>query len=86
MTSLVELVEPSWGATITDSVLEVTGVDPNHNGTHYINVSNVLRIGNCSGFTIRDNTLAHIAAGAVAYGGQCVEPALLVMPLPYGVC
>ena len=77
MTAMVELVEPSWGATIADSVLEVTGIDPDPHETHYINVSNVLRIGNCSGFTIRGNTLAHIAAGAVEYGGQYAVPALL---------
>jgi hypothetical protein len=93
LSALVELVEPSVGAVVRDSVFEVVGyydevassnegrgvprdntvsggmARGNLNRT-YVNVSNVLHIGNCSGFTIKNNELRHVAEGAIAYGGQ----------------
>jgi hypothetical protein len=95
LSALVELVEPSVGAVVRDSVFEVVGyydevASSNEGGgvprdntvsggmardnlnlnRTYVNVSNVLHIGNCSGFTIKNNELRHVAEGAIAYGGQ----------------
>jgi hypothetical protein len=72
LSALVELVEPSVGAVIRDSILEVIGyeIDAESRNRTYVNVSNALHIGNCSGFTVENNELRHVAEGAIAYGGQ----------------
>ena len=70
LSALVELVEPSFGAVVQNSVLEVVGYENSSGQRNYVNVSNVLHIGNCTGFSVRSNELRHIAEGAVAFGGQ----------------
>lgn len=80
LSALVELIEPSLGAVVQNSVLEVIGYETVNGTRSYVNVSNVLHIGNCSGFNIRNNELRHIGDGAVAFGGQ-VCPDLIGCPV-----
>ena len=51
---LVEIAAPSHGAVITDNRLEVVGVEECGSGK-YINVANVLHIGQATGFSVARN-------------------------------
>lgn len=83
LSALVELVEPSFGAVVQNSILEVVGYENSSGRRNYVNVSNVLHIGNCTGFSVINNELRHIADGAVAYGGQVrLEPMCCSLFLP----
>ena len=78
LSSLLELVQPSMGAVVRDCTLEIVGAEvtglsgeaqPTMSRRN-VNVSNVLHVGNCSGFTIMDNQILHVADGALLPGGQ----------------
>ena len=71
---LVEIAAPSQGALVSDNLLQVVGTELCGSGK-YVNVANVIHVGQATGFSIARNQIHHanegrpFAAGA-EYGGS----------------